>query len=80
MKVYVLFIEQVFDCCQEDRKIRVFNDYDKALKEWNVFVKKEKEVESDWVTTYYGGYYESYEEGYYENNHSIAYIYDIEVE
>ena len=78
MKVYVFFIEQVYETDLIRQDISVYASLSKAKEVFNKFVEDEKEFveENDWVESEDNNSmnYEAYKDGYYCTNRTIAYI------
>ena len=82
-KVWVVFLEDVYDCCLENRTIDIFYNEDSAKLHFNTLVNKyrvdidDKEymiIESDDDTTF-----SAYEEGADCENHLYINVYQYEV-
>lgn len=82
-KVWVVFLEDVYDCCLENRIIDIFYNEESAKLRFNELVNKyrvdidDKEdmiIESDDDTTF-----SAYEEGYSSENHLYINVYQCEV-
>ena len=82
-KVWVVFLEDVYDCCLENRIIDIFYNEESARLRFKELVNKyrvdidDKEnmtIESDDDTTF-----SAYEEGYYSENHLYINVYQSEV-
>ena len=82
-KVWVVFLEDVYDCCLENRTIDIFYNEESAKTHFNALVNKyrvdidDKEdmiIESDDDTTF-----SAYEEGADCENHLYISVYPCEV-
>lgn len=80
MKVFVLLTEVVYDY-ETDRRVKVFSTLEKAKKEFDEFVKKEKKnaEDEDWTIELDGMDFEAYPEGTYVEDHVLACIEEQEV-
>lgn len=75
--IYVLNINQVYDCESLKNDIEVFAKLEDAKKEFNKFVKEERKnaKNDDWVIETDTEFeFEAYEDGEYSTNHSVASI------
>ena len=73
--IWLLFYEVVKDYELIKRQIKVYHNYEKALKEFRAIVELEQkkasdeELESDYTE---GSYFESYEDGYFAQTHAVV--------
>ena len=82
MKVYLFFIEEVYDFDYINQDVQVFAKKEDARKVFNEIVNEEKEWlkdEEDWIVDEYEDFFECYEEGYYSQYHTTARITEKEV-
>ena len=82
-KVWVVYLEDVYDCCLENRIIDIFYNEESAKLRFNELVikyrvdiddKEDMIIESDDDTTF-----SAYEDGYYSENHLYINVYQSEV-
>jgi hypothetical protein len=82
-KVWVVYLEDVYDCCLENRIIDIFYNEDSARLRFKGLVDSHRSnveedskmlIEEDSDTTF-----SAYEEGYYSENHLYINVYQSEV-
>lgn len=84
-KVFVVVIDQMFDCDRVLDSVDVFDTEEKARAKYNEFVEKEKkwiedEGREDWEVQETENSFDAFEDGYYAQNHSYARIEEKEIQ
>ena len=82
-KVYIVFVEKVYDYDLLEQEVYPYESGEKALKAFNKFVKKEKawlkEYEPYWEVEEDETMFEAYDEGSFSQYHTTMWIKEMEV-